>query len=196
MLGLYLFNNIPKFPLSGRPIYQSGWARSSNKKPPKSRLNKNLFFIHATCTMQSSDCGGWGKESENQSDQGTQAKGSFISTWSILLKFLTPVNTVKSPESELLSCRQRQRMTPLSPRMEAKDPGPGVKPARLVTGGSLFTRRTGASLSCSPLHPQHLGVKRRKTWGLSRRDTPLMTASVLERVPPSLPDSRRVWFSH
>lgn len=83
MLGLYLFNNIPEFPLSGRPIYPSGWARSSNKKPPKRhRLNKNLFFIHATCTMQSSDCGGWGKESENQSDQGTQAKGSFISTWS------------------------------------------------------------------------------------------------------------------
>lgn len=50
-----------------------------------------------------------------------------LSTRWILLKSLTPVNTVKSPELELFSCGQRQRTASLSPETGAKALGSGPR---------------------------------------------------------------------
>ena len=111
-----------------------------------------------------------------------------LSTRWILLKSLTPVNTVKRPESELLSCRQRQRMTSLSPRM-------GVYTQAHPQAAPPPPREQGCCCLVYRCKPSTGGDKRRRTWGLSRRDTPLKTTSVLENVPFSLPDSSRVWFS-
>lgn len=67
-----------------------------------------------------------------------------LSTRWILLKSLTPVNTVKSPELELLSCERQHRPACLSLRTGAKALGPG--PQAHPFGGRF------------PFHPEHGGL--------------------------------------